>query len=271
MKSADSLLTEVEATYQPMALGFTGPQYWLALRLTYQRTIADVLSLAAEVQRLPGRGNRPVSVLEIGAFAGLVSTALRRAGMAVTAADIPLFMRDERLLKHYADEGVAAVECDLSQLPTPLASEAFDIVVCCEVLEHLNFNALPVFHELNRLLRPGGFLYLATPNQANVVKRLSLARGRSIHDPIERLAWQLDPNSSFSIGLHWREFTAQELVELFAMSGFTAHRHYYCHYVDRQRSSWLRSRLVDLMYSAFPAFLPGQVAIAAKSGNVPPR
>ena len=82
MKSADSLLTEVEATYQSMALGFTGPKYWLALRLTYQRTIADVLALVAEVQRRPGRGSQPVSVLEVGAFAGLVSTALRRAGLA---------------------------------------------------------------------------------------------------------------------------------------------------------------------------------------------
>ena len=84
MKSAESLLTEVEATYQSMTLGFTGPKYWQALRLTYRRTIADVLALAAEVQGLAGRGSRPGSVL-----ASLNAPLARRPGMARSLGPAP--------------------------------------------------------------------------------------------------------------------------------------------------------------------------------------
>ena len=103
-----------------------------------------------------------------------------------------------------------------------------------------------------------------TPNQANIVKRLLLLRGRSVRDPIERLEWQLDPQATFSIGLHWREFTAAELSDLLAMSGFRVIRQCYCYYNDRLQSPVWRRALVNCMYWMFPAFLPGQIAVAVK-------
>jgi hypothetical protein len=98
----------------------------------------------------------------------------------------------------------------------------------------------------------------------NIVKRLLLLRGRSVHDPIERLEWQLDQQATFSIGLHWREFTAVELSDLLAMSEFCVIRQCYCHYNDRLQSPVWRRALVNCMYWLFPAFLPGQIAVAVK-------
>jgi len=103
-----------------------------------------------------------------------------------------------------------------------------------------------------------------TPNQANIVKRLLLLRGRSVRDPIERLECQLDPQATFSIGLHWREFTAAELSDLLAMSGFRVIRQCYCYYNDRLQSPVWRRALVNCMYCMFPTFLPEQIAVAVK-------
>ena len=45
----------------------------------------------------------------------------------------------------------------------PFASGAFDTAICCETLEHLG-NPRAALAELARVLRPGGRLYLTTPN-----------------------------------------------------------------------------------------------------------
>jgi 2-polyprenyl-3-methyl-5-hydroxy-6-metoxy-1,4-benzoquinol methylase len=145
------------------------------------------------------------------------------------------------LESHLSSIGAATIASDLRDYPLPVSDRSFDIVLCCEVVEHLNFNVLPVLRDFNRVLAPRGLLYLATPNQANIVKRLLLLRGRSVHDPIERFEWQLDPQATFSIGLHWREFTAAELSDLLAMSGFRVIRQCYCHHNDRLQSpAWRR-------------------------------
>ncbi len=266
MKRATQLIDEVVHDYENVGLKFVGPNYWRTLKFTYVRTLNDILTAAEGLRKDRGDG-APIAILEIGAFAGIVSTALRRAGFAVTAADISLFMKDKDLLRHYDKEGITPLCCDLSQLPLPIDNEAFDIVICCEVLEHLNFNVIPAFREMNRLLKVGGLLYLATPNLANIATRLRLAKGQSIHNPVEHLVWQLNPNSDFSIGLHWREYMAAELEQLLTFTNFKMIRHYYCHYNSRSESPFLRRALVSLMYKCFPTFLPCQVALGAKSAD----
>lgn len=53
------------------------------------------------------------------------------------------------------------VEADLNQ-PLPLATEAFDTILCSDVIEHLAEPNL-FFRETARILRPGGHLLLNTP------------------------------------------------------------------------------------------------------------
>lgn len=50
--------------------------------------------------------------------------------------------------------------CDLSEIPVP--NESYDLVLLTQVLEHLP-DPEKVLHELNRVLRPGGELWLSTP------------------------------------------------------------------------------------------------------------
>jgi SAM-dependent methyltransferase len=49
----------------------------------------------------------------------------------------------------------------------PFADAVFAVVVCTEVLEHVDDPSV-VFAEIARVLRPGGLAYVTTPNYANV-------------------------------------------------------------------------------------------------------
>ena len=60
----------------------------------------------------------------------------------------------------------------------PFADASFDGIVSIETIEHLE-NPWSFVRELARLLRPGGFLVLSTPNVSSIFSRaLNLATGR---------------------------------------------------------------------------------------------
>ena len=70
---------------------------------------------------------RPRRVLEIGIGNGFVSTFLRQAGIEVVTADINPALKPD-------------ICAPLSDLPSRLRGERFDVVSCCEVLEHMPFD-----------------------------------------------------------------------------------------------------------------------------------
>ena len=53
---------------------------------------------------------------------------------------------------------------DLETQKLPAKDDTFDIILCCEVLEHLDVDPMFMLAELNRVLKPGGRLILTTPN-----------------------------------------------------------------------------------------------------------
>lgn len=53
---------------------------------------------------------------------------------------------------------------DLETMPLPADDETFDIVLCCEVLEHMDVDPMFMLEQINRVLKPGGYLLLTTPN-----------------------------------------------------------------------------------------------------------
>ena len=88
----------------------------------------------------------------------------------------------------------------------------FDIALFCEVLEHLPYDPAWALHNIARRLRPGGHLILTTPNPA---------RFENIVRLVERRETFSDPISGHGIhGRHNREYSADELRDLLAGSGF---------------------------------------------------
>jgi 2-polyprenyl-3-methyl-5-hydroxy-6-metoxy-1,4-benzoquinol methylase len=58
---------------------------------------------------------------------------------------------------------------EIRSIPTHLAADLYDVVFCIETVEHILPSELkPTFVELHRILKPGGYLIVTTPNDENL-------------------------------------------------------------------------------------------------------
>lgn len=108
------------------------------------------------------RGRR---VLDAGCGAGYGAELLMRAGAAgVVAVDLADAVIE--VARNEASAGVVYEVGDLRSLPH--ADGSFDLVVCFEVIEHVEEQEL-VLDQLARVLRPDGLLLISSPNRRHYV------------------------------------------------------------------------------------------------------
>jgi hypothetical protein len=121
-----------------------------------------------------------------------------------------LGLRDPRFLPA---EGEQHVEFDLMNAERPElwpALDAYDVVVCAEVVEHLPISPVHVLRLLSTAIRSGGWLVIQTPNAARISNRLRMLAGRN---PFEMLRL-----GSSNPG-HFREYTVRELLGMAREAG----------------------------------------------------
>lgn len=253
MKQSHPVVVEVFREKAKHALSFEdGKGYDEKMANAYSRTVADIDKLGSKMV-----------ILEVGCFTGIVSASLSRLGHAVTGSDIPFVLKDEANLQFLIAEGVKPLPQDLAACSFDLPSESFDLIVFNEVLEHLNFNPIPLLREFHRLLKPDGLVYCATPNLSRIHARIKFVRGRSHANPVSDLIRNLQPETGMAVGLHWREWTKKELIELFSVSGFSIVEHHYDQ-VAPNISPFPRKQMISAMYKFFPAFCSHQVGVFKK-------
>lgn len=204
-------------------------------------------------------------VFEIGAFFGVVSIALARLGCQVTASDLPDYMSLPEQQARFGRDTIAINAMRLEDYRIDQADASQDCVIMCEVLEHLNFNPLPLLKEINRILRPGGLFYLSLPNQARLHNRLRLLRGRSVGIPVADFYDQLDQNSPAIANGHWREYSMVDIDQLVLPLGFHTQRQYYFSLGETLRDGGVRKILGRLFYRLFPTLKENQTHLLIKS------
>ncbi|WP_019616977.1 class I SAM-dependent methyltransferase [Psychromonas ossibalaenae] len=229
-------------------------EYLSTLRDSYVRTVQDVDLLFND--------RKGKKVLEVGAFLGPVSITLKGMGYDVSATEIPEFHESNSLVELYKKYDIPFHSINLKNHELPFESNSFDVVVICEVIEHLNFNPLLILKELNRILKKGGYLYIGMPNQAYILNRIKLLAGKSIHNKIDDYFKQFDRNCNMIVGLHWREYTLVETKELTGRMGFNSINEYY--YYDKNTSLNGFKKLLFKLLCLIPSFRPFQVVIAKK-------
>jgi SAM-dependent methyltransferase len=93
----------------------------------------------------------------------------------------------------------------------PFDDGRFDVVLFCEIIEHLQMDAVSVLREISRILRPGGSLILTTPNVNRLENVARMIAGANIYDPYSGYG---------PYGRHNREFNRHELNLLLRYCGF---------------------------------------------------
>jgi len=164
---------------------------------------------------------QPVNVLEIGANPYFNTVLLKRfrplAELTLTnyfggapgdghqSADILDF---DGHLEHH---DFAFVNVNIEDHALPFDDEAFDVVLYCEVIEHMTNDPWRTLIELKRVLRMDGALVLTTPNVARLENIARLVANENLYDPYSAYG---------PYGRHNREYTQDELVRLLKVCGF---------------------------------------------------
>jgi len=117
-------------------------------------------------------------VLEIGAGDGRVAKAMLSSDLAVssyTLGDISS-PRLEGVQRNLDDSRARILELDAENVPESEYGK-YDAVIMLALIEHL-IDPLRAMQGIGRLLKPGGFVYIDTPNMAKYTRRIKLLFGR---------------------------------------------------------------------------------------------
>ena len=93
----------------------------------------------------------------------------------------------------------------------PYEDGSLDLVLYCEIIEHLMHDPTHSLYEIHRVLKPGGYLVLSTPNPFRYTNYVRFLRGQNIYPPFSGYG----PYSR-----HNREFSAAELRLLLKQCNF---------------------------------------------------
>jgi SAM-dependent methyltransferase len=161
------------------------------------------------------------AALELGANPYFITLLLERyTDLDVTKANY--FGAERGVTKHqelrFIDPVAGRVTQDqrsylfnIEEDPFPFPDETFDVVLFCEIIEHLLMNPLAVLLEIRRVLKGGGHLVVTTPNVNRLDNIVRMISGHNIYDPY----------SGFGpYGRHNREYTQNELTMLLEFAGF---------------------------------------------------
>lgn len=143
----------------------------LAARRPHNRFAAAVSTLATYL---------PVGadVLELGAGDGLVAESLRAGGVPFASYTIGEISpsRLAGLRRNLTDTRFRFTDAS-AEHPSATLTGPFDAAIMIALIEHL-IDPIGAMTDVRTLLKPGGFVYLDTPNIAKWTRRIKLACGR---------------------------------------------------------------------------------------------
>lgn len=158
-----------------------------------------------EIEPLLGlRKGTPCRALEIGCAEGHTLEWLKRSGYCSWTAGVEPYAR-----RHPDNQSIDRFEqLDIEKGLPDIPPASLDLILCLDVLEHLN-NPWETMHRLSTLLKPGGRWIISVPNIRNYRILMDLAfRGRFRYAD----AGILDRT-------HLRFFTRESLVEMVEATG----------------------------------------------------
>jgi len=240
-------------------------EYIDVLRPQYERILLDFNKIF--------NGNfKGKRVIEISSFLGVVEVVLSKIGCEAHTFDIPEFQNNTRLKELYTKCNVHSSSGNIRNVlktGIPCPDNYFDAVILSEVIEHLNCNPLPVFQEIHRILKKDGILYITTPNQVRLINRIALVLGRSIRNPVSHYSIQLDRKRNNTCGIHWREYSLREVIQLLEETGFSIGSYSFCPSCRKKNSRSRTENFFIAIGSLIPGFKESIIVISRKEEHKP--
>jgi len=148
----------------------------------------------------------PQKLLSIACSIGVIEEKIKnRLGIVVYGIDAA-----KDALKKASERGIITKDADISKR-LPFKDDYFDFVFAGEVIEHI-LDTKAFLIEIHRVLKPGGYVVITTPNLARLDDRLKLLFGKTPR--------QTSPLHPY-LYLHIHPFTFDSLKNALKAYGFT--------------------------------------------------
>lgn len=161
--------------------------------------------------------DRSLTVMEIGCGNGL-AMSYRHPNVSYIGVDLGPYYR-----KQLEADGISFIEADVEKGALPCAGGIADLVMLNHLIEHIS-NGQALVSELHRVLKPGGVVYIRTPN-------------------VERVKWRF-----FDDFTHVRPFTIGGLRHLMSTFGFDQRAVLYSDHARINLDIMTSGRLRGLMF-----------------------
>lgn len=140
----------------------------------------------------------------------------RGPGILVDIGSSEIYGAPLRTLKEWDIRSIPVLSFDYEVDRLPFADESVDGVLICEVLEHFAVDPMFCLIEINRILKPNGFVVVTTPNAASWY---SIYRALNHEHPSRWPVYSLDESKRRN-HIHVREYLVSEVERLLDGAGF---------------------------------------------------
>ncbi len=188
-------------------------------------------------------------VLSIGAGRAFVEMALAED----QKAKISVFDFEEAIERNKDQYSINGYDCYAGNFLEDLLilkNKKFDVVLFCEILEHIPMPPAKQLMILREFLKDGGSLLFTTPNFANITNCIKLFMGKSIVTSAERL---FSPVCAENENVHRREYTMAELRAALTQADYESfiERHIW----GKMPTTW-RAKTIYILEFIVPRFRP---------------
>lgn len=197
-------------------------------------------------------------ILEVGGMPFHVTWCLKRLGYDVTTLDLAPERADIFIRKHDLD----VVCCDIETQRLAFDDQRFDLVIMCEVFEHLRIDLIHTFSEINRVLKPGGRLLLTSPNIYHWRNIKGWIKGRG---PGPHLYPEYKKLRDYGHMGHVREYSRWTISEFLRQMGFQTDGFQYRLLRPLPKSK--RTLFRRILFSLLPQTMPFMILKATKRSD----
>lgn len=182
-------------------------------------------------------------LVDLGAGLSIFGPMVRKLGMEVTLVDdfgggggviAGQRSQDIKVLDLFRERlGIKIIEQNFVEQPLKLPDASVDVITCFHSLEHWHNSPKRLFREISRVIRPKGWLVLATPNAVNIRKRAFVIVGRNNFPTLQ--AWYDDGDPIYRG--HVREPIIRDLQQIMEWNGFEVRGTYGRNFIGRKSRS----------------------------------